>query len=62
MKPFTTISVLFLAFIAVVQGLRFVRAWPISINGYEVPVAFSAVACVVIGLLALMLWRESRRP
>ena len=61
MKPFTMISVVFLAFVAIVQGVRFAQAWPVSINGYQVPQAFSAIACVAIGLLAVMLWRESRR-
>jgi membrane protein DedA with SNARE-associated domain len=61
MKPFTTIAVLLLAFIAIVQGLRFMQAWPVSINGYDVPVVASAVASLVCALLAAMVWRESRR-
>ena len=61
MKPFTTIAVLLLAFIAVMQGLRFAYAWPITVNGYSVPVWASAIACIALGGIAVMLWRESRR-
>ena len=61
MKPFTLVSVLLLGFIAIVQGVRFALAWPVSINGYAVPVWASAVACVVLAVIAIMLWREGRR-
>jgi hypothetical protein len=61
MKPITTIAVLLLGFIAVMQGLRFAFAWPITVNGYLVPVWASAVAFVFLGGLAVMLWREGRR-
>lgn len=61
MKPFTTIAVLLLGFIAVMQGLRFAFSWPIIVNGYLVPVWASAVAFVMLGGVAVMLWREGRR-
>ena len=61
MKPFTLVSVLLLGFIAVVQAVRFAMAWPVSINGYAVPVWASAVAFVVLAWIAIMLWREGRR-
>lgn len=62
MKPFTTIAALLLGFIAAMQGLRFVYAWPIAVNGYTIPVWASAIACLVLGAVAVMLWREGRRP
>ena len=61
MKPFTTIGVLLLALAAVVQLLRFLLGWPVSINGVSIPLWLSAVAFVVIGGIAVMAWRE-RRP
>ena len=61
MKPFTTIAAVLLGFIAAMQGLRFAYAWPITVNGYSVPVWASAIACIVLGGIALMLWREGRR-
>jgi hypothetical protein len=59
MKPFTTLSFLFLAFIAVLQVVRFSFAWPITINGTDIPVWASAIAAIVAGGLAAMLWKES---
>ena len=59
MKPFTTLTVLFLALIAVVQLVRFIFAWPITIEGTSIPVWARAIAAVVAGLLATMLWKES---
>jgi hypothetical protein len=44
--------------IAVVQAVRFVEAWPVSINGYSVPVWASAVAAVAFAALAVLVWRE----
>ena len=43
---------------ACVQVLRFVQAWPVSVNGYSVPVWFSAVAALAFATLAFLLWRE----
>jgi hypothetical protein len=61
MKPFTLVAALLLGFIALMQGIRFALAWPISVNGMDVPVWASAVACLVLGWIAIMLWREGRR-
>jgi hypothetical protein len=60
MKPFTTVAVLFLALIALVQLLRFVLGWEITVNGVIVPVWASGIAFVVAAVLAVMLWRENR--
>jgi hypothetical protein len=60
MKPFTTVAALLLGFIALMQGLRFALAWPITVNGYSVPVWASAIAFVVLGVIAIMVWRERR--
>ena len=45
-------------FIAIVQAVRFAQAWPVSVNGYDVPVGASAVAALVFGAVAVLLWRE----
>jgi len=50
------------AVIAVVQALRFFQAWPVSINGYEVPVWASAIAALACAALAVLNWREGKRP
>jgi len=51
-----------LGFIAVVQALRFAQAWPINVNGFEVPVWGSAVAALVFGAVAVLVWREGGSP
>jgi hypothetical protein len=59
MKPFTTLAVMFLALIAVLQIVRFVFAWPITIEGTAIPVWASPIAAIVAGGLAAMIWKES---
>lgn len=58
MKPFTTIAAVVFAFIAMMQLLRFILAWPVSVNGMVVPVWASAIAFVIATVLSVMLWRE----
>jgi hypothetical protein len=59
MKPFTTLTVFFLALVAVLQFFRFVFAWPITIEGTVVPVWASGIAAFVAAGLTAMLWKES---
>jgi membrane protein implicated in regulation of membrane protease activity len=61
MKPFTAITVVLLALIAVVQLLRFVLGWEVTVNGLIVPVWLSGIAFVITAGLSLMVWREARR-
>ncbi len=60
-KPFTTIAVIVLSLIAVLQLLRFLLKWEVTLNGTIVPVWLSGVAFLVAGGLAVMVWRENRR-
>jgi hypothetical protein len=60
MKPFTMITVIFLALIALVHLVRLLFAWDVTVQGVVVPVWVSAIAAVIPGALAIMLWRESR--
>lgn len=59
-KPFTHITIAFLALIALLQLLRFVLAWEITINGVIIPVWASGIACIIAAALAVMVWRETR--
>jgi membrane protein implicated in regulation of membrane protease activity len=61
MKPFTAIAVAFLSLMALLQLGRFLLGWEIVVHGVAIPVWFSGIAFVVVGALAAMLWRESRR-
>jgi len=61
MKPFTRIAALLLAVVAVLQATRFLAGWPVSIDGFAVPAWASGLVAAIAGLLAFMLWRESKR-
>ena len=60
MKPFTFLAVLVFAMVAALQLARFVLAWPVTINGVQIPVWVSALAAAFAAFLAVMLWRDSR--
>ncbi len=61
MKPFTTTAVIVLSLIALLQLLRFLLKWEVTLNGAIVPVWLSGIAFVIAGGLAVMVWRENRR-
>ena len=61
MKPITTITTIFLGLLALMQFTRVVMVWDVSVNGMAIPVWISAIAFVIAGALALMLWKENRR-
>lgn len=61
MKPFTSLAILFLALIALVHLYRLVYPFAVVIAGMAVPQWASLVGVAVPALLALMVWRESRR-
>lgn len=60
MKPFTSLTAAVLALIAILQLARFALGWEVSVNGVAIPLWFSLVAAIVLGGLALMLWRERK--
>ena len=60
MKPFTTVAVLVFSLVALLQLLRVVLGWEVTVNGFVIPLWASIVACVVAATLAIMLRRESR--
>lgn len=61
MKPFTVIAVVFFALVALMQLLRFILDWEVTVNGVIVLVWVSGVAFVILAGLAVMLWRETRQ-
>ena len=61
MKLFTTITVVFLALIAVLQLVRFLLGWTVTVDGFSIPVWASGIAFAFAGALAVMLWREAHR-
>ncbi len=61
MKPVAWIVTLFLGLVALAQFLRLVFQVEVVAGGVRIPLWASAIACVVTGGLAILLWRESRR-
>jgi hypothetical protein len=60
MKPFTVIAIVLMSLIAILQFVRFILGWEVLVNGVSIPSWVSAIAFVVAGGVAVMLWRESR--
>ena len=61
MRPVARIVTLFLALVALAQFLRLVLQVEVIAGGVRIPLWASAVACVVTGALAILLWRERYR-
>ena len=59
-KPFTTIAVVLFSLIALLQLLRVLLGWEVTVNGMHIPLWASGVASVVATVLAAMVWRENR--
>ena len=61
MRPVSRFASLLLGFIALAQLARFLLGWTLTVNGVDVPTWASAIAALVLGATAVLLWRESRR-
>jgi len=61
MKPITRLTTIFLALVSIAQFLRLVLQVEVIAGGVRIPLWASAVACVVTGALAILLWREGHR-
>jgi len=59
-KPFTTIAVVVLSLVALLQLLRALLGWEVVVNGVHIPLWASVVAFVVAAGLAALVWRENR--
>ena len=59
-KPFTITAVVFFSLIALLQLLRFILGWEVTVNGVTIPVWASGMAFVIAAGLAVMVWRETR--
>ena len=59
-KPFTLVAVVVFSVVALLQLLRLLFVWEITINAITIPLWASGVAFVVAAGLAAMVWRERR--
>ena len=61
MKPIARLTTIFLTLVAVAQFFRLVFQVEVVAGGVRIPLWASAVACVVTGGLAILLWREGHQ-
>ncbi len=61
MRPFTTIAAICFGVVALLQLVRFILNWEVTVNGLIVPVWVSGIAFLIAAALAVMLWREARQ-
>ncbi len=61
MKPVTTIVVILLLVISIVQLLRLIFQVEIIAAGFQVPVWLSIFGVVIPAILAVLLWRENKK-
>ena len=59
-KPFTKLAVVIFVLVALLQLIRVVEGWAVSIGGFQIPVWGSVVAALVAGVMAAMVFRENR--
>jgi hypothetical protein len=57
-KPFTLAAVVVFSLVSLLQLLRLLLGWEITINRTAIPLWASGVAFVVAAALAVMVWRE----
>ena len=60
-KPFTVIAIVLLSLIALLQLLRYILGWEVTVHGVSVPVWASGIAFVVAAGLAVMVRLEMRK-
>jgi len=61
MKPFNTVAVVVFSLVALLQLLRVLSGWEVTVNGVAILSWASVVAFVVAAALAVMLWREAHQ-
>ena len=59
-KPFTLVAIVVFSVVSLLQLLRLLLGWDITINAITIPLWASGVAFVVAAGLAAMVWRERR--
>ena len=60
-KPRWIVAAAFITLVAVVQLLRAAMGWKVAIEGYSVPFWLSYVAAGLLGVFAVLLWRDLSR-
>ena len=59
-RPFTLIAAIIFALMALAHAYRLITHFQITVGSQSIPMAVSWIALAVTGLLAVMLYKESR--
>ena len=59
-KPFTLVAVIVFSVVSLLQLIRLLMGWDITIAGFAIPLWASGVAFLVAAGLAVQVWRERR--
>jgi hypothetical protein len=62
MKPFTLAATILLLAVSAAHVLRLLYGWQVTAADQVIPMWASAVAAIITAALALLVWRENRRP
>jgi hypothetical protein len=54
------VAVVVFSLVSLLQLLRLLMGWEVTINGSVIPLWASGIACVVAASLAVLVWRERR--
>ena len=60
MKPFTTIAVIVFILLCLAHVLRLIFGMEVRIGSYDIPQWISIVGILFAGLMAIMVWKESK--
>jgi len=60
-KTFCTLAATIFALIALLQLIRIVMGWSVTLNGVDVPLWASWIAVIVAGVLSFVGFRAARR-
>ena len=60
MKTHTRIAWIFLSLVALVHFYRVITQLPVIVNGYEIPTSISWLAFMVLAVLLVGMWRETK--
>lgn len=61
-RVFTRIGALALGLVCIAHALRVAFQVPVTAGTTQIPVWMSLPAAIVTGTLAVLMWRETRRP
>ena len=60
MKPFTVITIVVFTLVSLFHLLRYALGWEMVVNSVTMPLWVSLFGFIIPGVLAFMLWRETK--